>query len=56
MSKMRMNHDAEALKLVEVAVDGRRMDVGKLGLDCCRELFDCPVTAAGKERTEQDAT
>jgi hypothetical protein len=49
-----VDHDAQALELVEVAVDGRGVHVGQLGLHGCRQLLGAPVLAGREERAEED--
>ena len=56
MPEMGVHDDTEALQLVEVAVDGREVDVGGLGLHFAGELLGRPVAFRGKQRAQQEAT
>ena len=55
VTEVRVHDDAEALELIEVAIDGREVDVGVLRLHLGGQLFGCPVTAGGEECPEQNA-
>jgi len=55
VSEVGMDDETEPLELIEVAIDGRDVDVGSLALDLVAELFGRPVAIGCEERTEQEA-
>ena len=54
--EMGMDDDPEPLQFVQVAVDGRQVDVGSGSLDRGRQLFGRPVGASLEEAAEQQAS
>ena len=52
--EMGVHDDAEALQLVEVAVDGGEVDVGGLGLHFAGELLGRPVAFRREQRAQQE--
>jgi len=53
MSQVDVGDDSEPLKLLEVAVDGREVDVGCFELDLGDEILGCPVAGRGEKRPQK---
>ena len=53
MSEMRVHDNAEALKLLEIAIDRRQVDVGSAGLNSRRQLLGRGMPISLEEGIEQ---